>query len=93
VNWSLPSISTKTVRVIKYKGANKTKSEFEHEASVGYAVGFSGIVRDVVQTVPSEERYVDGVRRRDAAPEGYPFIRRVCSGSGPSGTCWQTRLA
>ena len=30
---------------------------------------------------------------RDPAPEGYPFIRRVCSGSGPSGTGWQTRLA
>ncbi|MDN2565203.1 transposase [Aquibium sp. A9E412] len=29
----------------------------------------------------------------DPAPSGYPFIRRVCSGSGPFGTGWQTRLA
>jgi hypothetical protein len=31
-------------------------------------------------------------RDLDPAPEGYPFIRRVCSDSGPSGTGWQTRL-
>ncbi|RTL79444.1 MAG: transcriptional regulator [Hyphomicrobiales bacterium] len=59
-----PSIAGKSVRVIKYIGRDKSKSEFEQQAGKGYAVGFSGMIRYIVDRLPSDERYIDGVRRR-----------------------------
>jgi ATP-dependent DNA helicase RecG len=38
-----PSIATKSVRVIKYSGKDKSKSEGETEGKRGYAVGFRGM--------------------------------------------------
>jgi ATP-dependent DNA helicase RecG len=61
---TFPSIAGKSVRVIKYVGRDKSKSEFEQQAGKGYAVGFSGMIRFIVDRLPSDERYIDGVRRR-----------------------------
>lgn len=59
-----PSIAGKSVRVIKYVGRDKSKSEFEQPAVRGYAVGFSGMMRFIMSRLPSDERYIDGVRRQ-----------------------------
>lgn len=59
-----PSIRTKSVRVIKYTGKNKAESSGEIEGGKGYAVGFVGLLKYVMSSLPSEEKYIDGVRRK-----------------------------
>ncbi len=60
---TFPSIAGKSLRIIKYAGRDKSKSEFEQQAVKGYAVGFSGMMRFLMERLPSEERYIHGVRR------------------------------
>lgn len=60
---SFRSISGKSVRIIKYLGRDKSRSEFEQEGKKGYAVGFSGMMNFLMQRLPKEEKYVGGVRR------------------------------
>ena len=59
---SFPSIATKSVRVIKYAGRDKRRSEKEIEGQKGYAVGFSGLIQYVTNRLPTEEKYSKGVR-------------------------------
>lgn len=58
-----PSIAGKTVRIVKYAGRDKSRSDFEQEGKKGYAVGFTGMMRFLMERLPKEERYIDGVRR------------------------------
>ncbi|WP_426127939.1 ATP-binding protein [Pararhizobium sp. PWRC1-1] len=58
-----PSIAGKAVRIIKYIGRDKSKSDFEHEGKKGYAVGFTGMMKFLMDRLPKEERYINGVRR------------------------------
>lgn len=58
-----PSISSKSVRVIKYVGKDKQKSEIEIEGRKGYAVGFPGLMGFIMNRLPTNEIYVGGVRR------------------------------
>jgi predicted HTH transcriptional regulator len=58
-----PSVASKNVRVIKYKGIDKRSAENETEGQMGYAVGFSGLRKFIMDSLPKEERYEDGVRR------------------------------
>ena len=58
-----PSISGKSVRVIKYVGRDKQKSEGETEGRKGYAVGFSALIQYVLNRLPTEEIYEKGVRK------------------------------
>ncbi|MGL4491154.1 MAG: ATP-binding protein [Rhizobiaceae bacterium] len=60
---NFPSISGKAIRIIKYAGRDKSRSEFEQEGVKGYAVGFKGMMRFLMERLPKEERYIDGVRR------------------------------
>jgi ATP-dependent DNA helicase RecG len=60
---SFPSIATKSVRVIKYVGKDKRKSEREIEGQKGYASGFTGLLNYVWSALPFDERYVEGVRK------------------------------
>ena len=60
---AFPSIAGRSVRVIKYVGRDKSRSEFEQEGAKGYAVGFSGLMRFLMQRLPSEEQYVNGLRK------------------------------
>lgn len=60
---SFPSIATKSVRVIKYVGKDKSQSKGETEGKEGYAVGFSGLMKHIMMTLPSEEKYIEGVRK------------------------------
>lgn len=58
------SISGKALRVIKYTGRNKLKSEFEQAATLGYAAGFARMMKFLVNRLPNEEIYIDGVRKQ-----------------------------
>jgi ATP-dependent DNA helicase RecG len=58
-----PSIAGKAVRIIKYIGRDKSKSDFEQEGRKGYAVGFTGMMKFLMDRLPKEERYINGVRR------------------------------
>lgn len=60
---SFPSIATKSVRVIRYVGTDKSKSDLEQEGKKGYAVGFSSMIKFLMGRIPNEEKYIDGVRR------------------------------
>ncbi len=59
-----PSISGKALRIIKYTGRNKLKSEFEQAATLGYAAGFARMMKFLVNRLPNEETYIDGVRKQ-----------------------------
>ncbi|MFM9975090.1 MAG: ATP-binding protein [Beijerinckiaceae bacterium] len=58
-----PSIAGKAVRIVKYAGRDKSKSDFEQEGRKGYAVGFTGMMKFLMDRLPKEERYIGGVRR------------------------------
>src|SRR5262249_46712498 len=58
-----PSISGKSVRVVQYAGRDKSRSAFERQAKWGYAAGFANMLRWLMRRLPTEERYVNGVRR------------------------------
>ncbi|MBB4189314.1 putative HTH transcriptional regulator [Sinorhizobium terangae] len=60
---AFPSIAGKTVRIVKYSGRDKSRSDFEQEGKKGYAVGFTGMMRFLMERLPKEEKYIDGVRR------------------------------
>lgn len=57
-----PSIATKSVRVIKYSGIDKSRSEGEIEGQRGYAIGFQGLVKYIMDALPKHETYENGVR-------------------------------
>ncbi|WP_129774758.1 ATP-binding protein [Peristeroidobacter soli] len=99
---SFPSVSNKSVRLIKYVGGDKSKSEREIESRNGYAVSFAGLIGFIRDQVPMEEQYVDGVRR---ATPIFPMIavREVIanalihqdftvSGTGPMVEIYQDRI-
>ena len=58
-----PSIAYKSVRIIRYVGDDKQNSDLEQEGKRGYAVGFSGIIKFILDKIPKQEEYKDGVRR------------------------------
>jgi predicted HTH transcriptional regulator len=58
-----PSISGKSVRIVRYVGQNKLHSDLEQEGKKGYAVGFSGLIKFIMERIQKEELYQDGVRR------------------------------
>lgn len=60
---AFPSISGKATRIIKYAGRDKSRSEFEQEGRRGYAVGFIGMMKFLMERLPATERYINGVRR------------------------------
>jgi predicted HTH transcriptional regulator len=99
---NFPSIATKSIRVIKYAGTDKRKSEQETEGKKGYAVGFAALLRFIGKVLPSEEKYTGGIRNRVPV---YPetAIREVIanalihqdftiSGAGPVIEIYQDRI-
>ncbi len=58
-----PSISGKSVRIVRYLGRDKSRSDYEQEGKKGYAVGFSGMIQFLLERLPKEEKYISGVRR------------------------------
>ncbi len=55
---AFPSISGKATRIIKYAGRDKSRTEFEQEGRRGYAVGFTGMMRFLMERLPATERYI-----------------------------------
>ena len=60
-----PSIATKSARVIKYAGTDKRQSTDEAEGTMGYAVGFRNMLRFITKSLPTVEKYKEGVRIRE----------------------------
>lgn len=58
-----PTIKNKSVRIVGYRDTTKKESVFEQEGQKGYAAGFEGMMRFIMQRMPSDERYIDGVRQ------------------------------
>ena len=59
-----PSIQSKSIRVVQYAETTKERSIAEQEGRRGYAVGFEGLMKFIVERLPTEEQYVNGVRRQ-----------------------------
>jgi ATP-dependent DNA helicase RecG len=59
---NFPSIKNKSVRVVIYTGRDKRYSQGEIEGRKGYAVGFSGLIRYIMQHVPGEEKIINAIR-------------------------------
>lgn len=62
---AFPSVASKAPRVIKYVGKNKQKSESEQQGTFGYAKSFSRLITFIASNTPSEETYVEGIRRME----------------------------
>lgn len=58
-----PDISRKAPRVVIYKGNSKLNTRFDQVGSKGYAVGFQGLVRFVMEQLPQNEIIVDALRK------------------------------
>jgi ATP-dependent DNA helicase RecG len=60
---AFPSVGGKAIRIIKYAGKDKRRSELELEMRPGYAACFTDLIKAVMDRLPKEERYINGVRR------------------------------
>lgn len=99
---TFPSISTKTVRLINYLGADKRTASREYELNTGYAVSFSELITFVVASTPQTEEYAAGLRRsRPTYPQ--TAIREIIanalihqdlsmSGAGPTIEIYSNRM-
>jgi ATP-dependent DNA helicase RecG len=97
-----PSISSKSVRVIKYTGKDKSKSEGEIEGKKGYAVGFRGMLKYIMDRLPKEEKFEGGVRKvtskysetaiREIVANALIHQDFTVSGAGPVIEMYQDRI-
>jgi ATP-dependent DNA helicase RecG len=55
--------ASKMVRVIGYKGRDKSEALFEHEFKRGYASGFAELLKYVLEKLPTREIYLNGIRK------------------------------
>jgi ATP-dependent DNA helicase RecG len=97
-----PSIATKSVRVIKYSGKDKSKSEGEAEGKKGYGVGFRGMLKYITDRLPKEEKFEGGVRKivpkyseiaiREIVANALIHQDFTVSGAGPVIEIYQDRI-
>lgn len=64
-------LSRKTIRLIKYKGVNKTETEREFPGSKGYAIGFEGLITFLKALLPGSEIIKNALRAETTV---YPEI-------------------
>ncbi len=64
-------LSRKSIRLIRYEGVNKLKTEKEYPGSKGYAIGFSGLISFIRALLPSSEIIKNALRRETSV---YPEI-------------------
>lgn len=57
-------LERKAVRVVHYSGEDRTQSEGEREGRRGYASGFEGLVKYVLDSIPANEVIEQALRRR-----------------------------
>lgn len=60
---NFPNLSRKPIRVIKYKGNSKVQTEFEQEGQRGYASGFKGLIKYIMDKLPRNEVIRDAIRK------------------------------
>jgi ATP-dependent DNA helicase RecG len=99
---AFPSIAGKSVRIIKYSGRDKSRSELEREGRKGYAVGFTRMMQFLMARLPTEETYQNGVRRtlpvypetaiREVIANGLIHQDFTVSGSGPVVAIYENRV-
>lgn len=65
------SLSRKSIRLIRYDGVNKLKTEKEYPGSKGYAIGFSGLISFISALLPGSEIIKDALRHETSV---YPEI-------------------
>jgi len=58
-----PSLSRKALRVIRYKETSRALTLREHVGVRGYAAGFEGLIRYVMEQLSDAEIIQDGIRR------------------------------
>ena len=58
------SVARKALRVIRYDGNTRSKTQRSQEGALGYAAGFSRALTYVDGILPSQERIVDGIRTK-----------------------------
>jgi predicted HTH transcriptional regulator len=96
------SIATKSVRVIEYSGRTKQKSTAEQEGRKGYAVGFEGLIKYILDRLPTEEKYIKALRK-DVPTYSHIAIREIIAnalihqdftitGSGPMIEIYEDRI-
>lgn len=51
-----PSVARKQVRVVRYVGRNRVRTERSHDGVKGYANGFEGLIQYISTLLPREER-------------------------------------
>lgn len=64
-------LARKSIRVIKYKGKNKSETEKEYPGSKGYAIGFEGLIEFVKLLLPGSEIIKNALRKETVV---YPEI-------------------
>lgn len=57
-----PDVSRKAARVVVYTGISKLNTRLDQVGSRGYAVGFQGLVRFIMQQLPQNEVISDALR-------------------------------
>src|ERR1035437_2317525 len=65
------SLSRKSIRLIRYEGVNKLKTEKEYPGSKGYAIGFSGLISFIRALLPSSEIIKNALRAETSV---YPEV-------------------
>lgn len=65
------SLSRKSIRLIRYDGVSKIKTEKEYPGSKGYAIGFSGLISFIRALLPSSEIIKNALRTETSI---YPDI-------------------
>lgn len=58
-----PKIKRKALRIIHYKGNNRTETQREHVDNKGYAVGFEGLIAYIMALIPSNEVIGSALRK------------------------------
>ena len=64
-------LARKSIRLIKYKGKNKSETEKEYPGSKGYAIGFEGLIEFVKALLPGSEIIKNALRKETVI---YPEI-------------------
>lgn len=58
-----PDLSRKAPRVVVYTGGSKVETKLDQPGTMGYAVGFQGLVKYVMSQLPQNEVINDALRR------------------------------
>lgn len=60
---AFPTVWRKALRVIVYEGTNRIRTKKEHDESMGYASGFSQLVKFIMALVPANEEIERSLRK------------------------------